>query len=120
MKRKNKNHKVALTIGGLIIIVALMYIFVNTHYQASVMFSGYDPIQEGVTPSGASTSSMASTGEGPESIGFSAITGAICPASHPTYCSNVGFCYEEWVDCETLDYCGDGYYGCKTGDKLIC
>ncbi len=120
MKTKKKNHKVAFTIGGLIIIVALIYIFLNICPQ-SVILTAYDPILSGVTPSGSSVSSIVSTGgEGPESIGFSALSGANCPSSHPKYCSNVGFCYEDWVSCETLEYCNDGYYGCGSGDQLIC
>jgi len=45
---------------------------------------------------------------------------AQCPDSHPKYCSNVDLCYADWVDCNTIVYCKDNYYGCQSGKKLIC
>jgi len=45
---------------------------------------------------------------------------AQCPDSHPKYCSSVDLCFPSWVDCATLKYCKDNYYGCRSGNKLIC
>lgn len=43
-----------------------------------------------------------------------------CPASHPQYCSNVNLCFEDWVSCGTIGYCQDNYYGCHSGEQMIC
>lgn len=43
-----------------------------------------------------------------------------CPATHPVACENVGLCFEDWIDCDTVVWCKDNYYGCDSARQLIC
>ena len=41
-------------------------------------------------------------------------------SQYPKYCSSVKLCYANNIDCNSIKYCKDNYYGCSSGQKLIC
>lgn len=46
--------------------------------------------------------------------------GGGCPPDLPNFCSAANLCFPNWVDCSTIKYCKNNYYGCHSGEKLIC
>lgn len=51
-------------------------------------------------------------------LAMASVVAAQCPSSHPKYCSNVNLCYPDWVDCSTVGWCNNNYYGCASG--MLC
>lgn len=125
MTMKKKNKKIAMTAAGIIIIAALIYAFIVTQgpqYGISLPMTTFEaygyPQQacDGGVVSG--SGEMISPGEIQGQ--YSAIQAQCTDPNYPKYCSSVNLCYASWVDCNTIEYCGDNYYGCKSGNKIVC